>query len=168
MGGGLPLDLKVVEFDGIVVEDLLPLLLREVGDQLLQQVHHLQSHQISDAKLSSTKISLKTKNQQQLSQWTYLEVSQVWDSLDWEPLSVLETYFFFFQSCLCSAENTCLSKPAYAQLLPLCRQASRSQRCTWNQLKKTCSSIHNPHVPLSSLGKLYIYAWVRLSLSFIL
>ena len=65
---GLPLDLKVVEFDGIVVEDLLPLLLREVGDQLLQQVNHLQNNQISDGKLSSTKISLKTKIQQQLFQ----------------------------------------------------------------------------------------------------
>ena len=82
VGDGLPLDLEVVEFDGIVVEDLLPLLLREVGDQLLQQAHHLQSHQISDGKLISTKISLKTKAQQQLFQWTYLEVSQVWDSSD--------------------------------------------------------------------------------------
>ena len=42
------LNLEVVEFDGVGVEDLLPLLLGEVGDQVLQQVHHLQSRQISD------------------------------------------------------------------------------------------------------------------------
>ena len=39
------LNLEGVEFDGVGVEDLLPLLLREVGHQLLQQVHHLESHQ---------------------------------------------------------------------------------------------------------------------------
>ena len=44
------LNLEVVEFDGVGVEDLLPLLLGEVGDQVLQQVHHLQSRQISDSK----------------------------------------------------------------------------------------------------------------------
>ena len=46
----MELNLEVVEFDGIGVEDLLPLLLGEVGDQVLQQVHHLHIHQISDSK----------------------------------------------------------------------------------------------------------------------
>ena len=35
------LNLEVVEFDGVGVEDLLLLLLGEVGDQLHQQVNHL-------------------------------------------------------------------------------------------------------------------------------
>ena len=77
---------------------------------------------------------------------------------------------------LCSTENTCLFIPACSQLwhiymtlqihvfsnllmLSSCHFADRpvGAKHAPGLNSKTCSSIHNPHVPLSSLGKLYIH-----------
>ena len=139
------LNLEVVEFDGVGVEDLLPLLLREVGHQLLQQVHHLESHQ--------------TKSIMGLNVSCYSEIEGYGLSSKYmfSKLVFFCKYFhryLLFPTCFSANLTFLFSKPACAQLLPLCRQASQIQTCTW--LKNSKQKFHQSAAKFSSNFQVWV------------